>query len=118
MSEHRPSWIDRQPDGITLHHIHQDLKTIFLFIEVLMSKISDFATAQNAFFDRQDKAITDLQGDVKALNDIITTLQNSAGAVTPEDQASLDALQARASAVSDKLDALDALTPPVVPTTA
>lgn len=80
-----------------------------------MSAISDFAAKQNAFNDRQDAAITDLQGDVKFLNDTITALQSSPGTITPEDQALLDALQARASATADKLDALDALTPPAPP---
>lgn len=81
-----------------------------------MSAISDFASKVQAFFDRQDVAITDLQGDVKNLQDQIAALQASQGTITPEDQALLDGIQARASAVSDKLDALDALTPPVTPT--
>ncbi len=81
----------------------------------IMSAISDFAAKQNAFNDRMDTAIADLQGDVKNLNDQIAALQTSTGAITPEDQAALDALQARASTIADKLDALDALTPPVAP---
>ncbi len=83
----------------------------------IMSAISDFATKQNAFNDRIDTAIADLQGDVKSLNDQIAALQASSGTVTPEDQALLDGITARASAVADKLDALDALTPPVAPPT-
>ncbi len=82
----------------------------------IMSAISDFAAKQNAFNDRMDTAIADLQGDVKSLNDQIAALQASTGGITPEDQAALDALQARASTIADKLDALDALTPPVAPT--
>lgn len=81
----------------------------------IMSAISDFAAKQSAFQDRVDVAVTGLQGDIQGLNDLITKLQNSPGTVTPEDQASLDAIQARSSAIADKLDALDALTPPVVP---
>lgn len=80
-----------------------------------MSAISDFSTAIDAFFDRQDKAVTDLQSDVKSLTDQIAALQNSNGTITPADQTLLDGIQARASAVADKLDALDALTPPVAP---
>ena len=82
----------------------------------IMSIISDFTTKLNVFFDRQDKAVSDLQGDVDNLTKQIAALQASAGTVTPEDQALLDGIQARASSVSDKLDALDALTPPVTPT--
>ena len=81
----------------------------------IMSVISDFATAQNAFNDQIDTAITDLQGDEKSLNDQIAALQASGGAITPADQALLDGIQARSKTVVDKLQALDALTPPVVP---
>lgn len=80
-----------------------------------MSAISDFAKKQNAFNDQMDAAVSDLQGDIKSLNDTILQLQNSPGQITPEDQASLDALQARGQTIADKLTALDALTPPVPP---
>src|SRR4029077_2266147 len=79
----------------------------------IMSAISDFATKMDAFNTRIDAAIADLQGDVKNLEDQIAALQNSPGTITPEDQALLDGITTRASAVADKLDALDALTPPV-----
>ena len=82
----------------------------------IMSAISDFATAQNAFQNRMDTAVSDLQGDVKNLTDQIAALQASTGTITPADQALLDGVQARAKSVADKLDALDNLTPPVVPT--
>ncbi len=81
-----------------------------------MSAISDFAAKQNAFNDRQDKAISGLTDDIKNLTDEIAKLQASAGQITPEDQALLDGIQTRAQGISDKLDALDALTPPVAPT--
>ncbi len=86
------------------------------FKRTIMSAISDFAAKQNAFNDRIDTAVSDLQGDVKSLNDQIAALQASGGAITPEDQALLDGITARSSAIADKLDALDALTPPVPPT--
>lgn len=85
-------------------------------INKLMSKISEFAERQNAFNDRVDTAVAGLTADVQALNDEIEKLQNSPGEITPEDQASLDALEARAETITAKLEALDALTPPVVPT--
>lgn len=81
----------------------------------IMSKIAEFAAAQKAFNDRQDTAIDDLTGDVQTLNDKIAALQNSAGEITPEDQALLDDLQAHAATVTTKLEALDALTPPAIP---
>ncbi len=82
-----------------------------------MSAISDFAAKQNAHNDRVDTALTGIQGDVKFLQDTIDKLQNSPGAITPEDQALLDALDARADVTASKLEALDALNPPVPPTT-
>jgi hypothetical protein len=84
--------------------------------QIIMSAISDFANAQKAFNDRQDKAIADIQDDIQNLSDQIAQLQSTQGQITPEDQALLDGIQARASALSDKLDALDALTPPKAPT--
>jgi alkylhydroperoxidase family enzyme len=83
----------------------------------IMSAISDFAAKQNAFNNRIDASVTDLQGDVKNLSDQIAALQASAGTITPEDQALLDGIQQRTSTIADKLDALDALTPPAVPPT-
>lgn len=77
--------------------------------------IKAFAAAMAAFQTRVDTAIGDLQDDVKNLNDQISALQNSTGQISPEDQATLDGIQASAGAVADKLDALDALTPPVSP---
>lgn len=100
---------------LTDHHRH--FIQILTNQEKIMSKISDFAGQMNAFTDRQDKAVADLQEDVKSLSAKIDELQASAGQITPEDQALLDAIQARASTVADKLDALDALTPPAVPNT-
>jgi hypothetical protein len=88
---------------------------LFSLGDKIMSAISDFATAQNAFNDQIDTAVTGLTGDVKNLNDQIAALQASNGAITPADQALLDGIQARAKTVADKLTALDALTPPVVP---
>jgi len=90
----------------------QDLQTMETKI---MSAISDFATKQNAFNDRQDTAIAALQADVTNLNEQIAALQATAGTITAEDQALLDGIQARGSAISDKLEALDAQTPPKPP---
>lgn len=85
--------------------------------EFMATSIEQFATAQNAFNDKIDTAITGLEGDIALLNETISKLQTTPGSITPEDQALLDALQARGKAIADKLDALDALTPPVPPTT-
>ncbi len=81
----------------------------------IMSKISEFADKQNAHNDKIDAAISGLTGDIQALNDLIKQLQESNGEITPEDQALLDALDARGQAIETKLEALDALNPPPVP---
>ena len=80
-----------------------------------MSAISEFAATMVNFSDQMDAAVTNLQGDVQNLVDQIAALQASQGAITPEDQALLDGIQARASSISSRLSALDELTPPVVP---
>jgi len=81
----------------------------------IMSAISDFAAKQKAFQDKQDAAVAGLTEDVQTLNDKITELQNTPGQITPEDQALLDDITARGAAITAKLEALDALTPPKPP---
>lgn len=81
----------------------------------IMTKISEFAEKQAAFNNRMDSAVQGIVGDVAELNRKIEELQNSPGTITPEDQALLDALEVRGDAISAKLEAIDALTPPPVP---
>jgi peptidoglycan hydrolase CwlO-like protein len=116
-------------DSRSLLRIEGKLNDLQNSVNNIMSKLSDFLTAQEAFNDTQSAAIdsvsasvSGLQGDVKSLNDKITELQNSTGAVTPEDQARIDAIQAKGVDLNTKLTnaaaalkALDDATPPVVP---
>jgi len=81
-----------------------------------MSAISDFSDKMKVHHDKQDAAIAGIIGDVQVLNDKIAALQASAGTVTPEDQALLNDIEARGAAISTKVEALDALTPPTAPT--
>lgn len=76
--------------------------------------ISKYVEAANQFNERQEKAEAGIRADVEAQAALIKTLQESAGQITPEDQATLDLLQARNEAVTKKLEALDALNPPPV----
>lgn len=80
-----------------------------------MSAISDFATKQKAHNDQMDAAIDGLTADVTDLKKQIAALQSSAGQITPEDQALLDAIDVRAETIASKLSALDAATPPTLP---
>lgn len=103
------------------HADHNHLSDRELIIKVLenqskiMSAISDFAAKQDANNAAIDSAIAGLSTDIDTLNAEIKTLQGSAGAITPEDQATLDRLDAAGQSAADKLDALDAQTPPPVP---
>lgn len=92
--------------------------------KIIMSAISDFASAVNTKFDEMGAAVdgittslTGVTADVAFLKDLIEQLQNSAGQITPEDQALLDQIQARTASlgtniatVNTSLAALDAQT--------
>ena len=78
---------------------------------IIMSAISDFAAKQAAFNDRIDAAIAGVTGDIATLNTLIATLQNTPGPISPEDQATLDALEVKGGAIAAKLEALDASIP-------
>ena len=97
--------------------IYKQLAKLNHLMEKTMSKISEFADKMDAHNTASDAAIEGLTGDVAEMKRIIEEMQNSAGEITPEDQARLDALETRAAAATAKLVALDAMTPPVVPTT-
>src|SRR6185436_18951831 len=84
-------------------------------LENIMSAVSDFAAKMKVFTDRQGAAVDGLVADIKTLNDKTTELQNSPGTITPEDQALLNEIETHAGAIADKLDALDAQTPPTPP---
>jgi len=94
-----------------------------------MSAVSEYAAKQTAFNVRQGAAIDKivaafdgLTNDVKTLNDKITALQNSPGQISPEDQTSLNEIEAisganvnKMEAVATALEALDSQTPPTPP---
>lgn len=97
-----------------------------------MSKaIEDYSAAVNAAFDGISTSVdeivasqTGIAADVTFLKDTIDKLQNNAGPISPEDQALLDAAQARVNGLATKigeastaLKALDAATeePPAPP---
>jgi hypothetical protein len=80
----------------------------------IMGSISNFAAAQEAVNAQIAAAITGVASDIAGLNALIQQLQDSAGTVSPEDQALLDALQVQGAALAARLEALDAETPPPV----
>jgi prefoldin subunit 5 len=77
-----------------------------------MSAISEFGGRVVAQFTAIDAAIAGIRADVTFLKTKIEELQNSAGQITPADQAILDELEQRAAALSVKVAALDNETTP------
>lgn len=108
--EHNSTLLSRILQALEHTHSHTTRQ-----LEHLMSKVSEAAAATQAAFTRLEAAVGDITGDIQVLNDKITALQNSSGELTPEDQVLLDAVQAHASALADKFEALAALTPAVAP---
>lgn len=98
-----------------LHGIKQTLAKLIQLGEQIMTVISDFAAKLKDHQDRQAAALEGIQGDVKAINDKLTAIQNSPGTLSAEDQASLDEALARSEVLTTKLEALDAETPPTPP---
>ena len=78
-------------------------------------QIEAFVAQQNVFLNKIEGHVTGLTGDVKSLNDTILLLQKTPGVLTPQDQALLDSIQAKTEALVGGIEALDALTPPVLP---
>lgn len=79
----------------------QDLRTL---TKRIMSKISDFATAVQANFDKVSADLDSIKTEIADLN---AQIQNA----NPADQAALDSIQAASAALAAKADAL--VIPPV-----
>lgn len=76
----------------------------------IMSSISEFAGKVNAAFEGISTAVDGVKADVEGLKAKIQELQDSAGQISPEDQALLDDIQAKAESAATKLAELDAAT--------
>lgn len=83
----------------------------------IMSKISEFSDRVNTKFNEIGTAVDGIVDDVAFLKEKIEELQNNPGPISPEDQATLDALEARVGTTSERVAALDAATarPPAAP---
>lgn len=100
---------------VVAEHAIAEFKKINHKLDETMSAISEFAAKQQAHNDKLDAGIDGVAGDIQVLKDLIAQLQNSAGQITPEDQATLDALEKKSGETADKVAALDELTPPPPP---
>lgn len=112
-----------------IHDLRHEIRDLKELIMTYAEALKAFITQQTAFntdisngIDAAGTSLEGLTADVKNLNDQIAALQNSSGTVTAEDQAILDAAQAAGVALQEKLvafnaaiEALNQLTPPVVP---
>jgi len=93
-------------------------------VKCMANEIKDYEARVDAVFtaiggsvDAIVTSVAGVSGDVDRLKSLIKQLQDSAGTVTPEDQALLDkseaavnALSSRVTSVKDALAALDAAT--------
>lgn len=75
-----------------------------------MTAVSDFAAKVTTAFTDIASHVDGLKADVDGLKAQIQKLQDSAGTLTPEDQALLDGIQAQAESAAAKLHDLDAAT--------
>jgi uncharacterized coiled-coil protein SlyX len=107
--------IDVVIHSASMDEIRKALAHLQTLGERTMTAISDFAAKQQQFNARMDAAVDGLTKDVADLNAKILELQQTPGAITPEDQALLDSLEERGNAIAAKLEALDGLTPPAPP---
>lgn len=100
-----------------VHYAHGELAEVRCLLGKIMSAISDFADKMAIHNNKVDAAVDGLTADVASLKQMITDLQNSQGQISADDQAKLDAIEAKAGAVADRVAALDELTPPPAPAT-
>lgn len=99
------AWFRSHVDSVTL----RDLKEME---NRMAEQIQKFGAATAAELAKVRTALGGLQGDITELNKKIQELQNSPGAITPQDQALLDAIEADAKDLATAFEALDTQTPP------
>ena len=79
-----------------------------------MSKITDWAAAEQADLAQISTTLDGIVTGVAALDTLITNFQNSPGTLAPADQAALDAIQAASKALVTKAAAIS-VAPPSAP---
>lgn len=92
--------------------ILKSLEKLLNFESRLMNEINEFAKNQISHFDRLEKSLAGISGDVTALNAKIAELQASADTLKPADRALLDDIATKSEMLATKFEAVDALNPP------
>jgi hypothetical protein len=88
---------------LLLIDIIEDVRLLREEVKNIMSAISDFADKVDANFAKIQSGITALDAEIQAF-------QNSPGTLSPDDQARLDSIVAKSSALADAANA--PVTPP------
>lgn len=81
----------------------------------LMATIQQYAERISAHLDRIDTNVEGINGDITGLKDEIAALRTSLGQLTPEQEALLGGLETRVASMAERVQAINDLTPPVVP---
>ncbi len=89
-----------------IHHMEK------LIMATLSEAFNTYATDQAAFNASQKADLDAISTKIDGLNTLITQLQTSAGTVTPEDQATIDKLEAAGKDLVASADALAGKAPP------
>lgn len=76
----------------------------------IMSVISDFAARVADKFASIDSSVSGINSDIVWLKTKIDQLQNSTGEISAEDQALLNAIEARIGGLATKVEELNAVT--------
>ena len=80
----------------------------------IMSAITDYTAKVQAAFDAISTSVDDIAADITQLQTTIANFNNSPGTLSATDQAALDDVQAKATALVTKIKALDTATSPTV----
>lgn len=78
----------------------------------MAESIQSFASRVNTHLDEVGKSVDGVVADITELKRLITVLQASQGQVTPEDQATIDAIELRIAGAAARVKALDEETAP------
>ena len=117
-SDQREQFLWRQVAAgfATKKDLEAAITAVLTEIGKVMSQITDYANRVNEYAATTEAAIADLAGDIDFLKKKIEEIQNNPGTLTPEDQAALDAMEARVKTASENATAAANVVPPTAPT--